>query len=164
MQHRLASLPLALFALLASWLSAPLVSAQAEASSVNAEVFVVLANETEGTIDPSLASLAALRQPPFNAFRTMSVLSRSESPLRAEQPVEVTLPNGRRLRVEMELAMPDGRYRVRVAINTPGRTDYLPFMQVVASPGEPFFVAGQSWQGGTLVIGVRIGERPAARR
>jgi hypothetical protein len=33
-------------------------------------------------------------------------------------------------------------------------------MTVVASPGDPFFVAGQSYKGGTLAIGVRIGEEP----
>jgi hypothetical protein len=35
----------------------------------------------------------------------------------------------------------------------------LPLLQVIASPGEPFFVAGQKHEGGTLVIGVRVGEK-----
>ena len=28
--------------------------------------------------------------------------------------------------------------------------------------GDPFFVAGQAHQGGTLVVGVRVGQAPAA--
>ncbi|WP_157068982.1 hypothetical protein [Sandaracinus amylolyticus] len=135
----------------------------ATAAAVRSEVFVVLASETEGTIDPALSEIPALRRPPFNAFHTMEVLSRTTSHLSAEQPIEVRLPNGRQLRVELERPTEDGRYRVRVSINTPGQTDYLPLLQIVASPGDPFFVAGQNWQGGTLVIGVRIGQRPAAR-
>lgn len=130
---------------------------------VPAEVIVVLAAEAEGTIDPTLADITALRQPPFNAFHSMSVLSRSMARLSVDRPMQVSLPNGRQLRIELERATDDGRYRVRVSINTPGRTDYLPLLSIVASPGEPFFVAGQNWQGGTLVIGVRIGQPPATR-
>ena len=52
--------------------------------------------------------------------------------------------------------MPDGRYKVRAAINRPNKSDYLPLLQVVASAGDPFFVAGQSYQGGTLVVGVTV--------
>jgi len=62
----------------------------------------------------------------------------------------------------LQQEMPNGRFRVRVSINRPNQRDYLPLLQVVASPGDPFFVAGQSHAGGTLVIGVRVGERAAA--
>ena len=141
----------------------PRAAGEGATTAVRSEVFVVLASEGEGTIDPALSEIPALRRPPFNAFHTMEVLSRTTSHLSAEQPIEVRLPNGRQLRVELERPTEDGRYRVRVSINTPGQTDYLPLLQIVASPGDPFFVAGQNWQGGTLVIGVRIGQRPAAR-
>ena len=132
-------------------------------AAARGEVFVVLASEGEGSMDPSLADIPALRQPPFNTFRSMSVLSRSTAQISVERPMEVALPNGRHLRIELERVLVDGRYRVRISINTPGRADYLSLLEVLASPGDPFFVAGQNWQGGTLVIGVRIGQRPAAR-
>ena len=134
--------------------------------AVRTEVLVVLAAEAEGAIDPALSEVPALRRPPFNAFHTMQVLSRTETPLSTDSPMDLALPNGRQLRIELERTMPDGRFRVRVSINTPGTTDYLPLLSVVASPGEPFFIAGQNHQvgslAGTLVIGVRIGQRPAA--
>jgi hypothetical protein len=133
---------------------------QAAPAPVRGEVLVILADEPEGAIDPSLAELPALRRPPFNAFHTMSVLGRNEVQLVPQQPVEVALPNGRQLRIELEGRVEDGRLRIRVTIAAPGRTEYLPLMQVLARPGEPFFVAGQSFRGGTLVIGVRVGQRP----
>lgn len=152
------------FAALAAVAIARPASAQDAAASAPAEVMVVLARETEGAIDPSLANVAALRRQPFSAYRSMEVLSRNESTLSAATPLDFALPNGRQLRVELEAALPDGRYRVRVSINRPGQADYLPLLQVVASPGDPFFVAGQTFRGGTLVIGVRIGVRQAASR
>ena len=61
-----------------------------------------------------------------------------------------------RLRIRLQQQTPDGRYRVRVSINRPNQTDYLPLLQVLASPGDPFFVAGQAHDGGTLVIGITL--------
>jgi hypothetical protein len=52
---------------------------------------------------------------------------------------------------------------VQVSINRANEKDYLPVLYVIASPGEPFFVAGQKFEGGTLVIGVRVGERPIVK-
>ncbi|MCS6797432.1 MAG: hypothetical protein NZ898_02685 [Myxococcota bacterium] len=139
----------------------PTVGAQ-PARAVRAEVLIVLAREEPGAVDPQLAGIAALARPPFNAFRQMQVLARPRLELRAAQPAMVELPNGRRLQIILQQLTPDGRYRVRVSINRPGQNDYLPLLQVVASPGDPFFVAGQQHEGGTLVVGIRVGERPTA--
>ena len=133
--------------------------AAAQGAPVPAEITVILASPAEGTIDPALAAIAALRQPPFSAYRSMSMLSRREVALVAGAPFELALPNGRQLRVELAATMPDGRFRARVSITRPGQRDYLPLLEVVARPGEPFFVAGQSHLGGTLVIGLRLGVR-----
>ena len=122
------------------------------------EVVVVLAKEAPGTIAPELAELTALRRPPFDSFRSMEVLERRALSLRVGTPAEVVLPNGRKLRIELQRIGPDGRFRVKVSIQREGEQDYLPLLQVVASPGDPFFVAGQSHEGGTLVIGIRLGD------
>lgn len=149
-------------ALVAAFVVAAAAPAEAQGRTVSGEVLVVLAKEEAGEVDPALANVPALRRPPFNAFRSMRVLSRPSVQLRENQPVEVRLPNGRRLQLVLQQVMPDGRYRMRVSINRPNQNDYLPLLQVVASPGDPFFVAGQSHEGGTLVIGVRVGsEAPA---
>ena len=125
-------------------------------ANVPAEVLVVLAKEEEGQIDPQLKKLTALRRPPFNSFRSMKILSRPKLKLTPGKDAFVSLPNGRRLKLTLLRVMPDGRYKVRAAINRPNKSDYLPLLQVVASAGDPFFVAGQSYQGGTLVVGVIV--------
>ncbi len=146
--------------------SGPLASAQ-RGRSVNAEVTIVLAKQAEGTIAPELTELAALQRAPFNAFRSMEILDRPRVSLREDQDVDIRLPNGRQLRLKLHAITPDGRYRVGASINRPnpdGESDYLPLLRVVASAGDPFIVAGQSHNGGTLVIVVRLAPQTNKRR
>lgn len=149
-------------ALLGAWLLTSATIAQAQ-NSVRAEVTVVHAIEAAGEVDPNLADLPALRQAPFNTFRTMRILSRPQHQLRVGVPIEIELPNGRRLRLTLQQVTHNGRFRVRVEINRPDRNDYLRLLTVVASPGDPFFVAGQGYSGGTLVIAIRLGGTIAPR-
>ncbi|MEO0326809.1 MAG: hypothetical protein AAF447_27955 [Myxococcota bacterium] len=123
---------------------------------VRGEVFVVLAKETPGTVDTRLEGMAALRRPPFDSFRSMELLQRQPITLTAASNEDLALPNGRTLRIRLQRVMPDGRYRVEVSIKRPTQPDYLPLLQVMASPGDPFFVVGQAHDGGTLVIGIRL--------
>jgi hypothetical protein len=132
-------------------------------SNVPAEVLVILAKEEAGQIDPQLAKMTALRRPPFNSFRSMKILSRPKLKLTPGKDALVSLPNGRRMKLTLLRVMPDGRYKVKAAINRPDKSDYLPLLQVVASPGDPFFVAGQTYQGGTLVVGVIVDPKKTAR-
>jgi hypothetical protein len=129
------------------------------AAKAPGEVLVILASEAEGPVDASLSSVKALKEPPFNAFKSMKILSRAALTLVEGEAYEIDLPNGRKLRVTLRDRRRDGRFKVQVSINRPNQTDYLPLLEVIASPGEPFFVAGQKYQGGTLVVGVRVGER-----
>jgi len=129
--------------------------------AIAGEAIVILALEAPGAIDASIANEPALRQPAFQVFRTMRLLARPQLSLTLGQPTVVELPNGRRMQIVVVQRMPNGRYELRVSINRPGQTDYLPSVTVVLSPGAPFFQVGQSFQGGTLVIGVRVGARPA---
>jgi len=135
----------------------------ASTSNVPAEVLVVLAKEEPGNVDPELKKLTALRRPPFNSFRSMKILSRPKLTLTPGKDALVSLPNGRRMKLTLLRVMPDGRYKVKAAINRPKKSDYLPLLQVVASAGDPFFVAGQTYQGGTLVVGVTVDPKKTAQ-
>lgn len=128
--------------------------------TVPGEVLIVLASELPGVVDPRLANVRALQRPPFNTYNSMALLSSPRVQLRVGQAHELELPNGRRMRLVLREITSDGRYRVQVSVNRPGQRDYLPEVNVVASPGDPFFIAGQSYQAGTLVLGIRLGERP----
>ncbi|MGB3051826.1 MAG: hypothetical protein WBB42_12555 [Polyangiales bacterium] len=132
-------------------------------SNVPAEVLVVLAKEEPGQIDPQLKKLTALRRPPFNSFRSMQILSRPKLTLTPGKDALVSLPNGRRVKLTLLRVMPDGRYKVKAAINRPDKSDYLPLLQVVASAGDPFFVAGQTYKGGTLIVGVIVDPKKTAQ-
>jgi hypothetical protein len=127
------------------------------------EVLVVLASEAGGTIDPSLSRLRALKHPPFNAFKSMKILSRQSVSLNPDEPVAIELPKKRWLVLTLTSRLADGRAKVQLSINKPNKQDYLPLLNVIISAGEPFFVAGQKFEGGTLVVGVRLGERGHGR-
>ncbi len=128
-----------------------------ESSAVPAEVLVVLGSREGSGSDPQLEKLEALRKPPFDAFPKKVLLKRVEVRLELGKEEEVELPNGRKLRLALLEKLKDGRLRLSLSINRPGQRDYLPLMTVAAAPGDPFFVAGQKHEGGTLIIGVRGG-------
>ena len=162
-QHRGAISSVAL--LLIAWLCAifvPPSAARADEPAVPAEVLVVLASgsDEEGAqgVDASLSDIRALKHPPFNEYKTLKLLSRQKVQLPRDQSVEITLPNGRTLVLRLVKKLPDGRAKVQVSISRPNRKEYLPLLEVIASTGEPFFVAGQRYDGGTLVLGIRAGD------
>jgi hypothetical protein len=150
---RLAAATLALGALLGG------AAGVARAQDQTGEVLVVLASEQPGVVDANLAQEPALRQPPFNSYRSMRLLQRLPLTLSASRSTIVPLPNGRNLQIVLVRMMPNGRLQVRVSINRPDKNDYLQGVTVETSAGVPFFIAGQAYQGGTLVIGVRVGLR-----
>lgn len=136
--------------------------AHAQPAHVGGEVLVILgsAQPAGGAgSDAQLDKLEALRKPPFDSFPRKTLLKRAEVKLEVGSESEVELPNGRRLRLALLEKLKDGRFRVSLSINKPGQRDYLPVMTVAAAAGDPFFVAGQKHDGGTLIIGVRIGTR-----
>ena len=134
----------------------------AEPTPVQGEVLLVLGSTEGSEVDPALAKLDALSKAPFDSFTKKTLLKRAAVTLEAGKDAEVELPNGRKLRLSLIEKTPDGRLRVSVSINRPGKPDYLPLMTVAAAPGDPFFVAGQKLEGGTLIIGVIVG-KPASR-
>ena len=122
------------------------------------EVLVLLATGEEGSVDPSLGKLRALKHAPFNEYKTIKLLSKNTVTLPMDQPVEVDLPKRRKLVLRLVAKLPDGRAKVQLSISRANQKDYLPLLHVISSADEPFFVAGQKFEGGTLVIGVRVGE------
>lgn len=125
-----------------------------------AEVLVVLGKREGKFEDPKLSTLTALKQPPFDSFTDKRLLMTTALSLKGEAESEMTLPNGRKLRLSLHGKTKEGRYRVQVSIKRSEKKDYLPVMTVAAAPGDPFFIAGQKYKGGTLIIGVRIRKDP----
>jgi hypothetical protein len=130
--------------------------ARADEPTTPAEVLVVLGSSEGSGVDAELAPLGALSKAPFDSFPKKTLLKRVAATLAVGKDTEVALPNGRTLRLSLVERLTDGRFRLRVAINKPGERDYLPLMTVSAAAGDPFFIAGQKYQGGTLILGVRV--------
>jgi hypothetical protein len=126
------------------------------------EITVILAASSDAgaTIDPLLHDLPQLtRQQPFVRYNVYKVLERKELPLEPGKPASSVLPNGRTLQVT--LVAPGGapgkdeaerRFHVRAEIGEPGKQAFLKLLEVTASGNEPFFVGGQSYEGGTLFL------------
>jgi len=126
---------------------------------VPAEILILHATNSGGGIDPQLRHLKQLQRPPFSAYDTYKLLRRSQSSLEPQKATTTRLPNGRVLRTELKEVVPPDRYRVSTSISRPGsNNEYLPLLEVTAKSGETFFVAGQSYRGGILVVGIRVGE------
>jgi hypothetical protein len=135
----------------------------AEKVEVPSEILVLHATNTGGGIDPELRNLKQLQKPPFSAYDTYRLLHRHSIVLKPQQPDSTQLPNGRTLRTVLKAVLPEDRFRVAASISRPPREKdkeggYLPLLEVTAKSGEPFFVAGQSFRGGILVVGIQVGK------
>jgi hypothetical protein len=128
-----------------------------QTSPVKADVMVLHATNADdggAGIDPRIGNLPALKQPPFSSYNTYKFISGTTLPV--NKPATTTLPNGRVLQISLIKTLPNDRYRVAASINQPGGNTFLPLLEVTAPACKPFFVAGQSYQGGMLVVGITV--------
>ena len=109
-----------------------------------------------GSIDPQIGSLPQLKKPPFSSYNTYKLLDRKALTLVRNAPVSHTLINKRELQVTLQEMTADKRYKVAAAINQPGGASFLKLLEVTAAANDTFFVAGQSYEGGILVIGITL--------
>jgi hypothetical protein len=123
------------------------------------ELLVIHATTTDaaGTIDPKLRDLPQLtKEQPFVRYNVYRLLDRRQFPLEAGRPATYDIVNGRTLRVTLaSVTRPDGgesRYQLETEIGQPGKAAFLKGLHVTASANQPFFVGGQSYQGGTLFL------------
>jgi hypothetical protein len=132
--------------------------AWADGAVVQGEIMILHATQQagSGSIDPQIGSLPQLKKPPFSAYNTYKLVGRTTLPLEKGKLQTTTLVNKRVLQVTLVDTTPDKRYRVAAAINQPGGSAFLKLLEVTAGPNEPFFVAGQSHEGGILVIGITL--------
>lgn len=122
------------------------------------EVSVIQASQTDagGSIDPRLKDLPQLtRDQPFVRYNVYRLLDRRSFPLDVGKPVTYGIVDGRTLQVTLAGVGADKtekRYQMSAQIGEPGKQAFLKSLQVTASANEPFFIGGQSYQGGTLFL------------
>jgi hypothetical protein len=131
-------------------------------AEVSVEIVILHATNDGSGIDPKIGKMPALAQPPFSSYNSYKLLDRIKLPLKKGKSSTTKLPTGRDLMVALkDVVEPKKkdeprRYLVTASIQKPDGNTFLPLLEVNAKPGEPFFVAGQSYKGGTVVIGIKV--------
>jgi len=144
------------WALLALLVTQTLLSPRAKADT-SGEVLVILGREKPGAVDAELKKITALNNPPFKSFQSMSTLSKISVSLTPGKDTLTDLPNGQQLRLTLIEKQSATRFKIKVSINQADKKkEFLPLLEVSTALGEYFFVAGQKYKDGTLIIGVRV--------
>jgi len=130
---------------------------------VNVEIIVLHATNEGTGIDPKIGKMPELGQPPFSSYNSYKLLDRSKLPLTKGNAQTTTLPNQRVMAVTLkDVIEPKKKDEVRkfvlsASIQRPDKgKSFLPLLEVNAKAGETLFVAGQSYKGGILVIGIKV--------
>ena len=134
--------------------------APAAVAPTQGEVIVLLGSATGRSVDARVRRLAAVRHPPLSLYPNIRVLAWNRYTFRTT-PTSVTLPNGRRLSISLTQILPNGRFVVQTVVSPrAGQSGPPTTATIEAAPGEPFFFAGHTHEGGTLMIGISVGAAP----
>ena len=126
-------------------------AARAE-NAPKAELMVVHATKcAEKKVDPALGDA-----PPSLGYECMKLLEKKSMALVANQPSTTSLPNGRTFQLAYN-GKADSRYKVTAAISPPDKSPgFVKLADITAEPNKTFNVGGFAYQGGVLVLVVRI--------
>lgn len=132
------------------------------AAEVKAEVIVLHATNDGKGIDPTIGKIPALEKPPFSAYNTYKLLERADLKLPKGEAKDKDLPDGGKLFVTFKDVVkgkkagePD-KFVLSASLNKADKKTFLPGVEVNAQKGEWFFIAGQKYKNGILVIGIKI--------
>jgi len=131
-------------------------------NALNAEIIVLHATNDGSGIDPKIGKMPELGKPPFSSYNSYKLLDRSKQGVAKGNSSKISLPNGGTLMVSLKDIIAakskddTKRFVINASIQKPGGNNFLPLLEVNAKPGETFFVAGQSYKGGVLVIGIKV--------
>ena len=133
------------------------------AGDPNAEVMQLQGTQESGpgSIDPRIGSLPQLKKPPLSAYNTYKLIDKKTQPAKLGVASSYLLANGRTLNVTLTEITSDKRYRVLITISEANAKDFLKKLEIVESPNEPFFLAGQYVDAknpdkGGLILGITI--------
>ncbi|MFT3767078.1 MAG: hypothetical protein QM820_16395 [Minicystis sp.] len=131
-------------------------------AAISAEIMVLHGTNDGSGIDPKIGKMPELGKPPFSSYNSYKLLDCTTASVDKGKAAAHTLPTGRDLQVVFKDVVEPAkkgeapRYVISASIQKPGGKAFLPLVEVNAKAGEWFFVAGQDYKGGTLVIGIRV--------
>jgi hypothetical protein len=123
----------------------------AQPAGAKAEVLVIHGTAcATPSVDPEIGEVPPLKH---NCWK---LLSKKLLPLAQGTPSTMGLPNGRTFQVTFNGQAPDKRYKVAASISKPDGAGFNPLAEITAEPGKKFHVGGFAYQGGSLVLAIRI--------
>jgi hypothetical protein len=131
-------------------------------NEVQAEVIVLHATNDGKGIDPSIGKIPALERPPFSSYNSYKLLEKYDLKLPKGEAKDKKLPDGGKLALMFKEVSrgkkkdDPTKFVVSATIEKADGKQFLPGLDVNALKGEYFFIAGQKYNGGILVIGVKI--------
>jgi hypothetical protein len=135
---------------------------EAEVKEVLAGVIVLHGTNDGKGIDPDIGDLPALKKPPFSAYNSYKLLEKYDLKLPKGEAKEKKLPDGGKLSLLFKdvnrgkKKEDPTKFVLSATIEKADGKQFLPGLDVNALKGEYFFIAGQKYNGGILVIGVKI--------
>ena len=117
-----------------------------------AELMVIVATKCDQKkVDPAIGDV-----PPSMGYDCMKLLEKKTMPLDPKQPSTTALPNGRTFQLAYN-GRAENRYKVAASISPPDKgPGFVKLADITAEPNKTFNVGGFSYQGGVLVLAVRI--------
>jgi hypothetical protein len=117
-----------------------------------AEVMVIHATKCEKkSVDPRIGEA-----PPALGYDCLKLLDKKTMPLTLNQPSTAALPNGRTFQL-LHTAKAGPRYKVTASVSPAGGgSGFTKLADITADPNKPFNVGGFAYEGGVLVLTVRI--------
>lgn len=159
----LVSAGLVLASVSGAWADAPAAKPDAAApaarpASAIAEIVVIHATKSDGAafLDPRIGRMPHLGKKPFSEYTSFKLLEKKVISLEKGRPESYAMVTGRTLRVTLKDITADKRFAVDAEIDQPGKSEYLKLLELSAAPNEPFFVGGQSYKGGTLILAITM--------
>ena len=139
-----------------SFTPAPLGEPGPQAVKHFADILVLHATNEKKGIDRRIGEMPELTKPPFSSYDSYTLVDRTKLPLEKGVAKTFVLPNRRVLETKLVEVLANGSVRLSASINQPGGKEFLPLLEVKASIGQPFIVAGQSYKNGILVLVIRV--------
>jgi len=130
----------------------------AKTAQAGASVVVLHALNDGKGIDPKIGKMPQLKQPPFSSYNSYRLLKRSKLSLTTAKAEALTLPNRGKLAIKLTKVQPGkrgGRYLINTRIDRPDGKKFFSG-DFKARPGKLFFVAGERYKKGILVLGISI--------
>lgn len=134
-------------------------------AAIKAEIIVLHATNDGKGIDPNLGKMPELGEPPFSSYNSYKLIEKVELDLAKGKAIEHKLPDKGKLALtfkEMKQGAKDAkkkeptRYVLATSIEKPDGTSFLPGLDVNALQGKYFFIAGQKYEKGILVVGIKV--------